>query len=63
MAEAVHARRAAAGKKGAEAANRWRRGDRARGSRASSKSARKIPSRTRSKAAKKATRTRTARGR
>ena len=58
MAETVNPKRVRAGRKGAKVANRWRPGDHAKASRASSKVAKKIPRKTRSRAAKKAAKTR-----
>jgi len=58
MAETVNPKRVRAGKKGAKVANRWRSGDREKASRMSSKVARKIPRSVRSRAAKKAAKTR-----
>ena len=60
MADTVNARRSRAGRKGAKVANRWKPGDRAKASQAARRVAKKIPKKTRSRAAKKAARTRKA---
>jgi len=63
MAEMVDPRRQAAGRKGANVANKWHSAkEREQASRMSRKSAKKIPQKTRKRAAKKAARTRKRRG-
>lgn len=62
MPEEVNPKRQSAGRKAAKVANRWRPGDKPKASRASSRAAKKIPRATRSKAARKAAKTRKRRG-
>lgn len=58
MANMVDAKRAKAGRKGAKVAHRWKPGDRRKASAASRRVAKATPKKTRSRAAKKAARTR-----